>query len=336
LEQLGVVVAHDDSAIVEQVSEALESVPGLFVAATGSGAARAGHVLVAGGEALVTLREAAVPVVALAGAEPLRAARAALACGAADIVRWPEESDRLPGAIRRAGTRDPGVAPGRGKIVAVAGARGGVGATTVVAALAASFGDALVVDLDSTGAGQLGFATEESPGTIADLGSSIADLPGDALESLLAPHAAGRALYSKAGSVPLPVAAVHGLLRAARGVAPVAVLDLGRAAEPGTRAAALDADVRVLVVANDVASIRGSRTLREQCDLPWRPIVRRVRRSGIAIRDVAGALGAEPLAVVDESRALARACDVGTLPVRPTRAMRALARAAHLLREGWS
>ena len=74
-ESLGVVVAHDDGAVIEQIAGVLEVAPGLFVA-TSLEAARAGHVVVAGGEALVTARHVEQPLVALASDDPVRAARA--------------------------------------------------------------------------------------------------------------------------------------------------------------------------------------------------------------------------------------------------------------------
>src|SRR5438128_1404680 len=152
-ESLGVVVAHDDRFVIEQIAGVLEAVPGLFVAATSLDSARAGHVVVAGGEALVTARHVEQPLVALASDDPVRAARAALAAGARELIRWPEESDRLPAAILRAAAVDR--APrGDGVMIAVAGARGGVGTSSIAAMLGASLTDCLVIDLDTVSAGQ--------------------------------------------------------------------------------------------------------------------------------------------------------------------------------------
>lgn len=328
-ESIGVVVAHDDRAVVEAVAEALESEPGLFVVATSPGAG-AGQVLVAGGQALAALRATARPLVALAGDDAIRAARAALAAGARDIVRWPEEAARLPSAIREAAATPASAASGR--VVAVAGARGGAGTTLVAAALASALGDALVLDLDVFGAGQRGLAPEEPIRTIEDLRPSLADCARDALEAAVAPHAGGsRALHAVPGSAPLAPPAVHGLLRAARGLARWVIVDHGRAADPGALAGLAAADERVVVLANDVASIRGARALADRTG-PCRFAVRRARRAGVPFRDIAAAVGSQPFAV-PEDRALARAADLGALPSRHTRALRAVARIARALEE---
>jgi len=78
-ESLGVVVAHDDRAVIEQIAGVLEAIPDLFVAATSIEAARPGNVVVAGGEMLFTARHVPHPLVAVAFDDPVRTARAALA-----------------------------------------------------------------------------------------------------------------------------------------------------------------------------------------------------------------------------------------------------------------
>jgi len=135
-ESLGVVVAHDDRAVIEQIAGVLEAIPDLFVAATSIDRARAGNVVVAGGEVLFTARHLPHPLVAVAFDDPVRTARAALAAGARELIRWPDESDRLAAAVRRAASNGH-APPGEGVVVAVAGARGGLGTSTTVAALAA-------------------------------------------------------------------------------------------------------------------------------------------------------------------------------------------------------
>jgi Flp pilus assembly CpaE family ATPase len=318
---VGVIVAHHDARVAEQVAEVLEAAPDLFVAAASTSSALPGHVVVAGGEALVSLRTPDAPVIALAASDDaITSARAALAAGATDLILWPAEAERLAGAIRRAssGRTEPAL---RGRVVAVAGARGGLGVSSACAAIAATVGgEAIVVDLDA-GAGQRAFCDDEQHRTTLD----FTDPSPEEVEGALAGHPGGaRCLHGTRGSEP-SARGVHGVLRGLRALARVCVADVGRALSPGARAAYEHADVRVLLVGNDVPSVRGGVPLARDAHL----VVRRLRRGGVALRDLRAALGGiEPLAIVPDDRGLARAVDLGTLPSRPTRGMRALARVA--------
>ncbi|MFA5890247.1 MAG: hypothetical protein WDA27_04720 [Actinomycetota bacterium] len=329
MEDIGVVVAHDDPAVCEQIAEVLEAARGLFVTAT-SADAETGHVLVAGGERLVMLRSPRLPLVALADGEPLRAARAALALGARDIVCWPQEAARLPGAVVRAASGGVRRAAS-GWVCAVGGARGGVGATMLAAALARAWAPAVIVDL-APGAGQRTFATTDPVRTLHDL-VGLDDCAPESVEGALEPHVAGvRALHARASADLPPVAAVHGLVRACRETSPVTVLDCGGVTSESARAAAAAADARVVVLANDVASVRGARALAERLPSPVFFVLRRERRSGIATRDVAAALGAEMLGVVPQDGGVARAADLGALPPARARASRTITTLARALR----
>jgi Mrp family chromosome partitioning ATPase len=324
---LGVVVAHEDRAVIEQIAGVLEAVPGMFVAATSLEAARAGHVVVAGGEVLVTARHVQQPLVALASDDPVRAARAALAAGARELIRWPDESDRLPAAILRAAAVDH-EPRGDGVVIAVAGARGGVGTSSVVAMLGASLGDCLVIDLDTVSAGQRAFAPAGEVRTVHDLLSSLADLSPDGLVSALAPHAGGaRALHARPSGSEPSVPQLNGLLRAARGGARFVVLDCGRGSTETAREAAAAADIRVIVAADDVASIRGVQRLLEQGFARPCIVLRRERHRGISRRDLEAAFGRRIDAVFRTDRRLARAIDLGTLPSRWSKSLSRLASA---------
>jgi Flp pilus assembly CpaE family ATPase len=324
-ESLGVVVAHDDRAVIEEIAGVLEAVPGLFVAATSLEAARAGHVVVAGGEALVTARHVEQPLVALASDDPVRAARAALAAGARELIRWPDESDRLPAAILRAAA--VGTAPrGDGVVIAVAGARGGVGASTVVATLGAALTDCLIVDLDTVSAGQRAFAAAGELRTLHDFLTSLADLSPDALESALVPHPGGaRALHARPSGDEPTEPQVNGLLRAARSSARFTLVDCGRGSTEAAHVAAHGADLRVIVAADDVASIRGVQQLIKRGFVRPCIVLRRERRRGISQRDLEAAFGRRIEAVVHTDRRLARAIDLGTLPSRPSKSLSRLA-----------
>ncbi|MFN2614828.1 MAG: hypothetical protein ABR552_08460, partial [Actinomycetota bacterium] len=247
---IGVIVAHDDVRVAEEVAEVLEAAPDLFVAASSVASAMPGHVVVAGGEALATLRSLDAPLVALAGGEPIRAARAALAAGATDLLSWPADAARLAGSIRRAASGRASVAP-RGRVVAVAGARGGLGVSVLCAAIASASPGAIVLDLDA-GAGQRAFLDEPPRRTMSDL----TDPAPEDLEAALVEHPGGaRCLHAAAGVEP-SARAVHAVLRAARGSAAITVVDAGRCHAPGARAAFGAADSRIVVAGNDVSSVR--------------------------------------------------------------------------------
>jgi len=329
-ESLGVVVAHDDRDVTEQIAGVLEAAPDLFVAATSLAAARAGHVIVAGGEVLFTARHVTHPLVAVAFDDPVRAARAAIAAGARELIRWPDESDRLASAVRRAASNGHNES-GDGVVVAVAGARGGVGTSTLVAALAAVLGDAVVIDLDPIGLGQRAFAPAGEARTIDDLLTSLRDIDPDGLRPHLTVHAgATRALHASASGAQLDPGEINGLLRAARGCARFTVVDCARGRSSDSRIAARNADVRIVVAGNDVASIRGAKRLLDDAFLDARIVLRRERRRGISLRDLESAFGRKPDAVLETSRAIARAVDLGRLPKK---APRSLARLASSLKE---
>lgn len=329
-ESLGVVVAHDDRDVTEQIAGVLEAAPDLFVAATSLAAARAGNVVVAGGEVLFTARHLSHPLVAVAFDDPVRAARAAIAAGARELIRWPDESDRLPAAVRRAASNGHSVT-GDGIVIAVAGARGGVGTSVFVAALGAALGDGIVVDLDAVGMGQRAFAPAGDTRTVDDILASLPDIDPDGLTAHLSAHTGGtRALHASATGAELDVREMNGLLRAVRGCARFTVIDCGRGRFGAARIAARNADLRIVVAGDDVASIHGAKRLLDDAFHGARIVLRRERRRGISMRDLESAFGRKPDAIVETSRAVARLVDLGRLPGRPSRS---LARLASRLKE---
>ena len=317
MDPIGVVVLHDDPAVARAVGETIDAAADLFVA--GISASSRGAVLVAGGPSLAGLDDPNAPLVALADGDLIGAARAALALGARDLLQWPSEAHRLPDAVRAAARPQTPDAPAH-LLTAVAGARGGLGVSTAVAVLAARTADAIALDLDP-GAGQRAFAREEPSRTIAD----VAGLAPGAVEAALADHTGGaRCLHAPPAAPPPDPAAARGLVRAARRLGPV-VADCGRGMHAGQRAVLEVATTRVLICGDDVASVRGARVLLERLPGDWVLLVRRFRRLGVRARDIGAALGLPVAAVVRSDGVLARAADLGRLPRRRTRAMRALA-----------
>lgn len=308
MSSIGVVVAHDDPNVVRAIVETIDACADLYVAGTDIGMT-AGAVVV-GGSVLVRMRgPLTAPIVALAHGDEIAAARAALAIGAREIVRWPEEAFRLPGAVRMLAQGD---GTPKGEVVAVIGARGGVGTSTVATAFAA-LSSAVALDL---GGGGLD--------AVMDGGEPGLPLPAiapDVLENALEPLC-GQARVLRACRVPRDRDA---LVAVARRIARSVIVDAGR-----DLAAAAAADRRVVVCGDDVASARGLRNLIDagaEIDLV---VVRRERRVGVAARDVAMAATA-PWTSVPRDLALARALDLGRWPRRSTRAMRACATAWEML-----
>lgn len=315
---VGVVVAHDDPSVAEDVAGLLERAPDLFVAATSLEQARPGNVIVAGGEPLASMVTSTQPLVVLAESQVLRAGRRALQLGARELIEWPGEADKLAGAVRRAATPERrGVALGR--VVGVMGARGGLGTSTIAAALAASIDGAIVVDL-SPGAGQRSFSDGDPARTLHDLARAHADPPPEAVEAALIAHAGGARCLHGAPFTDLPGAsALHTMVNAVRALAPVCVLDLGCIGSESARA--MHAERSIVVVGNDVGSVRAALGANlENATF----VIRRVRRGGVPVRDVSSALGATEPIVVPHDASLARSVDLGALPSRNSRALKRL------------
>ncbi|MBI4728751.1 MAG: hypothetical protein HY775_04530 [Acidobacteria bacterium] len=325
MENVRVVLAHDDPRLREEMALLLEAAPDILVASLSPESATGGEVVVAGGEALARIAARAggpgpaLPLVALAGGDAIGAARAALAAGAHDILRWPADRDRLPEAVREA-AGSPRAEPAEvGRAAAVLSARGGAGATTFAAALAGAFASGpagatvrgfaaapgagsgggparhravILLDLDPAGGGQARFAPEPPSRTRADLDRLVPNLPAEALRAVLAPHLSGAlALYAPERPSPLAPEAARALLGAARSLAAVVVADLGRGTGPGAEAAAVACDARVVLATEGGA--RGVLALSDRIGASFDLVF---WGSGAAARDLSKALGLEPLA----------------------------------------
>jgi pilus assembly protein CpaE len=331
MRNVGVVLAHDDPSVAEAIAHTLEAEPELFLAGTSSEALARADVVVAGGDALERFRaqRSDRPLVALADGDPIRAARAALAVGAREIIRWPDERLRLAPAIRsaaHAGHSD-GTRGTAGRSIAVVGARGGVGTSTLVAGLAAVCGEsALVLDLDPSGAAQANFCKRDPERTLGDLAPLGDEVGPEALSSVLVEHAGGaRALLASTSDLDPDPKHARALVRAARATAGLSFLDCGRGAGAGQRAAAAEADVRAILVTLDVPALRGARALIEQIDGAAEIVIRRARGASLRPRDVPRALGVERVMTWPDDRRVARAVDLGR--VRRDRSLRRLASA---------
>jgi Flp pilus assembly CpaE family ATPase len=329
---IGVAVAHHDPGIVDELVHAVEGEADLYLALDPAKAS----VVLAGGEALEEIAERPPPegtaVVGLAANGDLaNVSRAALRCRAQEIVCWPQDRPTLRQILREASSKarlDAGRLDGR--LIAVAGARGGAGTTTIAAMLARAL-EAVVVDLDPIGAGQATFLADGAEPTLGTVLAAVDDLDPQALSAALTPHAAGVALCGGPRSRGATAAQATRLAALVRGSAKVSIFDVGRAGDDAAREVLRGADMRCLVCGPDVASMRGARAF---LDVAAAEIVLNdAARGRITAREVRRVLGHAPSVVVPGERRVRRAGEAGRLP-RRGRARRAIdAFARRLLEE---
>jgi len=257
--------------------------------------------------------------------ESVGSLRAAIDAGARGFFLWPADRDELAKAVARSLVAN--VIDGRrARVIAVHGARGGVGTTFVATHLTAAAArrslDGVLVDADvSYGdvATALG-APAEGVHTIADLAPLVGELSRAHVVDALWTHEAGfRALLAP----PTASARVDGpelrtVVDVVSSCCEVVILHLPRALDETAQAALENADSMLEVLSLDVLSFRAATRALERIDgfrLAGRVgfVVNRARRSEIAPTDVARVFGAAPLAVLPFDRAVERAQDHGRL-----------------------
>ena len=287
------------------------------------------------------------PLFALATKESTASLRAAIRAGAVGYYLWPDEREALAGATARLRVTSSKKGQ-RGRVIAVHGPRGGVGATFLATHLAAAMARAergcLLVDADPLFADlttALGVPDDPSPRTLGDLLPLVEELTPEHVADVAWAHEAGfRVLLAPEADVALRVEArqLRAIGWAAAHASEVVVLHLPREFGETTQAALEQADRVVLVVALDVLSFRaGVRSLRildelgfhGRCDV----VVNRARRSDLTPADVERAFGCTPLAVIPADAAVGPAQDRGRLLSPRTRAVRAIDGLAEALLE---
>src|SRR6478735_6659142 len=242
----------------------------------------------------------------------------------APIVVLPEGASELVAAVSGV----PGRAAGRGRVVAVVGGSGGVGASTVASALAfvaARAGRrAAVVDLDPLGGGiDLLLGAERLQGwrwpRLSTARGQLGDLSGQL------PHLDGVDLVAMGRGIEPPqppaaeavVAVVGSVVRSHE----LVVLDAGRGVGVAGSALVL-ADVGLLVVAGDVRGVAAAGETYAQLarsDTAWHLLVRRPRAGGLSPSDAAEGLEPGLLGVLDDDTAVALAAERGEPPARASR-----------------
>jgi secretion/DNA translocation related CpaE-like protein len=224
----------------------------------------------------------------------------------------------------------------RGPLVAVGGACGGAGASTVAAAVAVAAGEAVLVDADGWGGGlDLLLGAELADGLrwpeLAGLRGRVA---GEALLAAL-PEVAGIHLVSagRGCDPPVPEEALAAVVDAARATGRPVVVDLPRpgcsGVGPGPQAVLADADLALLVVPARLRAATAARSLVAASGLSWssaRLVVRSVP-GGLCPDDVEEVVGRPVLGELPHDRGAVARAERGQLPgAGPRSPLGALAR----------
>lgn len=209
-------------------------------------------------------------------------------------------------------------------VVAVAGARGGAGATVLAAALgvaAARRGiGALLVDGDPLGGGiDLVLGQEGGTGLRwPDLAGTSGRVSPDALAALLPRSGSLSMLSWDRGEVQaVPPSAMTAVLRAGRRGGGIVIVDLPRHLDEAARFAAAEADLTLLIVPAEVRAVAAAARMAEVLrphSADVRLVVRGPAPSGLRGRDVASALGLPLLATLRAEPGLAAALERGEPP----------------------
>lgn len=263
--------------------------------------------------------------------------RRAIARGAAGMFEWPQERSDLVASILRAAPRPGHGALGRGRVLAVCGTRGGVGATFVATHLAASAAEAgrscVLVDMDVASADltvALGIDADRDVRTVADLVPVLDELDPEHVEDALFHHEAGFAALlapRDAQATPVPPGLYRGAVALLACSFEVVILHLPRTADELARSGADLADVVALVTSLDLFSLYGARRKMAWLGLTLeasgraRLVVNRPGRPIVTRRDAVRVLGGEPHAWIRADQSVRRAQASGQLlPARHRRA----------------
>src|SRR5262249_16905296 len=134
-----------------------------------------------------------------------------------------------------------------GRVVAVCSAKGGGGASALATEMAHA-GRGLLVDLAEgydDAALRLGCSARRS---LSDVAGLEARLSGDALRSLVCPHPSGMQLVARGSDMEaVTIALLRALVREARAVAGLTLVDLGVVTSEAALAVTLSADRAILV-----------------------------------------------------------------------------------------
>jgi pilus assembly protein CpaE len=249
------------------------------------------------------------PAVVLTRSAGVDVYRRALAAGARAVLPLPAVPSGLVDVLVEATageTMGPGGVTAEGRVVAVAGAKGGAGATSIALALAL-LGGALLVDLSGARASLaalLGCRVERSVADLAHVGEGLAA----AIATAAVEHPCGLRLVpgppgpEVAGTLPSGFATA--LVRELRTTAP-ALVDAGCAVSTASSEVAIAADRTLVVVTPDAYAVAAGRELVTTLarsgasgDAVTVAVNRWSRRSELSLRSIARTVGAPVAAAV--------------------------------------
>lgn len=256
----------------------------------------------------------------------------AMRIGAREYLASPPDSIQLAELVERL-SLEPSIRPefendrSPGSVVAVLGAKGGVGATTIACGVAAAAADighsATLVDLDlQFGNAALHFDAS-SRYSLADLAAKGSQVDEAYLKSLLSEHASGVSVLSAPrqpeDSERIEPADVENALRMLRGTRDLTVVDLPRVFDERTLRATSHADLLIIVGAFDLPAMAATKRaldLLERLKVPRekvRLVMNRHDESTRALeRDAEGFLGTKPDFIVpNDYRAALEAVSAG-------------------------
>jgi len=216
---------------------------------------------------------------------------------------------------------DPGASP-IGRVVAVVGARGGAGSSTVAHNLGWCIAEELhinttIVDLDLPfGTVGLDFNDEASQG-VADALSAPERLDDVLLDRLLLKRGDHLSLFTAPAALERDYDAApesyEAVIDAVRQTTPCVVLDMPHGWQPWIKSALLAADDIVIVATPDLTSLRNAKNIIELVksarpnDVPPRLVLNQVgtpKRPEIPAKDFAETMGLDPAAIVGFDPAL--------------------------------
>lgn len=270
----------------------------------------------------------------------LGAFKSAMHVGASDFLVMPFEGDELPAAIRRAhhfmlerADREPiargsGRAAVDGRLVVVAGAKGGSGKTVVATGLAAtaarSFpGQVSLLDLDLQFGDVDLFVNLESDRNLRSLGPVLQELDREAVNSVVQTTSSGlRVLLPPAwpeDAEMFQAEDLSALLLFFKRTCPLTIVDTGGRLDSALMAAAQDANLLLLVTTPALPALRDTAKMlasfgRLDVSLDRTAVVvnNSARTRGFDANIVARTLGQEPLAVLPfDAPAVERAMNQG-------------------------
>jgi pilus assembly protein CpaE len=269
-------------------------------------------------------------LIALDVSQSVGTLRRAIRSGASGFFLWPAEREGLIEAAARVRPPLGQVAERKARVIAVYGARGGVGATFVATHLAAALARrerrCLLVDLDvvfADASAALGVPEDEPSRTIGDLVPLGDEVSPRHVEEVLWRHPSGFDVVLAPGDG-LATLGVHGshvraTVAAARQLCDLVIAHVPRSLDEVARTGLELADRVVIVLGLDVASFRDAKRVIDIAGLDDRTafVVNRARRSEITASDVERVFGVPALAVIPADRGAASARERGRLlPLR--------------------